>query len=301
MVNIDVCICTFRRPSLFETLKTVAEQVLPPDVNITVIVANNDDENLIEDKIHEAGKALGLTIRYVFAPKFNISIARNACLDAATGDLIAFIDDDELARPHWLAQLLSCRERTGASVLFAPVHAIYPEDTPNWIVANDFHSNLPTSRNGVVETGFTSNVLLDRSDEMLCALRFDQAFGRTGGEDVDFFFRAHRIGVKLGICQEAVIDEPVAPARASLKWLIHRMYAFGQFYGHFSLENQPVKRAGLAMKAATKGAYCMARCALSAFSTERASFWFLRGTMHLGVIFGSFSAPKREAYGDERP
>jgi hypothetical protein len=40
---------------------------------------------------------LSLDCLYVHAPARNISIARNACLDAADAPLIAFIDDDETA------------------------------------------------------------------------------------------------------------------------------------------------------------------------------------------------------------
>ena len=43
-----------------------------------------------------------IDISYIHAPARNISIARNACVEAATGKWIAFIDDDELASENWL-------------------------------------------------------------------------------------------------------------------------------------------------------------------------------------------------------
>ena len=70
-------------------------------------------------------QALGLDYLYVHAPARNISIARNAALDAAQAPLVAFIDDDETATPLWLAALLECHQQTSATIIFGPVQAVY--------------------------------------------------------------------------------------------------------------------------------------------------------------------------------
>ena len=54
-----------------------------------------------------------LQITYVHAPARNISRARNACLALATAPLIAFIDDDEVASPQWLAALMDTQTKHG--------------------------------------------------------------------------------------------------------------------------------------------------------------------------------------------
>ena len=48
-------------------------------------------------------EALG--IRVIRTPHGGLSAARNAGLAAATGDLIAYIDDDAYPDPHWLRYL----------------------------------------------------------------------------------------------------------------------------------------------------------------------------------------------------
>lgn len=297
-MKIDVCICTFRRLSIIDTLESISRQQLPQNVKLAVIVADNDEKNINEAEILAQGTRLNLKIQYVFAPKFNISIARNACLSAATGDLIAFIDDDEVAEPTWLNNLISAHKSTEAGVIFGPALAIYPEHAPSWMTGNDLHSNLPTSRNGVVETGFSSNVLIDRGIPALRDLRFDLAYGRTGGEDVDYFFRVHRANIPMAICHDAIVREPVAPSRMSFKWLARRRHTYGVIYGHCSLEGLGgMQRIGVVMKSGVKCGFCLLRSAFSIASKKNAAFWFLRGAFHAGVISGAKSPPSREAYG----
>jgi len=300
-MKVDIGICTFRRSTLFDTLETISTQVLPPDVSVNVIVVDNDEQSLIKETVQASINALGLSGKYVFAPKFNISIARNACLDAATGDVLVFIDDDELANPDWLARFVEAYNTTDAGVIFGPTRATYPDHAPAWMKAIQPHSNQPMPRNGVVETGFSGNVLLDRSCLALNSLRFDEAFGKTGGEDVDFFFRASRAGVPMAICLDAIVDEPVTPPRMSLRWLLRRKHAVGKIYGHCTLDGRGKSRVALFGVATLKCAYCVTRSAMTALSKERSIFWLLRGAMHAGVISGSLSRPSRQAYGIANP
>jgi glycosyltransferase involved in cell wall biosynthesis len=47
-----------------------------------------------------------------------------------SGDLIAFLDDDEEASPGWLAALIETQRRYDADVVFGPVRARAPVLTP---------------------------------------------------------------------------------------------------------------------------------------------------------------------------
>ncbi|AJE47789.1 glycosyltransferase family 2 protein [Celeribacter indicus] len=300
-VLLSVGICTFRRPSLGMTLRSVAAQTLPDGYRIEVIVADNDGEATLGAQIGALAAETGLEIRYVHAPERNISIARNACLEAAGGDALIFIDDDELAEPDWIARLVETWRASGANVIFGPSHAVYPEGTPDWMVANDVHSNIPLSRGGVVETGYSCNVLLDRRSRRVREARFGEEFGRTGGEDTDFFFRLHRAGVRMGIAMEAVVREPVAQARLSTEWVLRRRYATGQNYGHCvmsaGLRVSPLDRAELALRSAAKVAFCLARALLAAFRERRRLFWLSRAIFHAGVAHGALRPPRRAHYG----
>jgi succinoglycan biosynthesis protein ExoM len=219
---VDVCVCTFRRESLSLTLASLATQVLPAGTALRVIVADNDTTDGRREEIGATAAAHGLGHRYVHAPARNISIARNACLDAASGDWLAFIDDDEVAAPDWLAKLLAARD--GHQIVFGVSEARYPDPaTPGWVSAGDFHSNR-IEGNDAPWNGYTANVLIDRRFMVAHGLRFDPALGQTGGEDTMFFLEAEIAGASFGYCPAAIVHEDTPIARANLRWLLLRRY-----------------------------------------------------------------------------
>ena len=104
--DVDVCVCTFRRPSVARLLASLASQDLPAATHLRVIVADNDDIPSARETVMRAFADLGLEGVYLHAPARNISIARNACLNAARATLVAFIDDDEVViGPHRVVQV----------------------------------------------------------------------------------------------------------------------------------------------------------------------------------------------------
>lgn len=285
MTTIDIGVCTFRRPAVAETLASLGLQVLPPGVTVRVVVADNDEQPSAEATVRAAAQAGGLDLAYVHAPARNISLARNACLNAASGDFLAFIDDDETATAGWLAALLAEAERGGWDAVLGPVKAVYGADAPPWLAAGDFHSTGPVEVDGRVLKGYAGNVLIRRSTVEALALRFDLSRGRQGGEDDDFFYRLTDAGGTIGFAPDALAYEPVPPGRASLPWLLKRSFRTGQSHGA-RLESRfrgAARLAQIGIAGAKTGA-CMAGAAASAFSPVGRSRWLLRGSLHAGVV-----------------
>ena len=103
MTEITVAICTYKRIEIQKTLTSIADQILPENVYIRVIIADNDVEPTMRQLIEETAKSLGITLTYIHAPSRNISIARNACLINCETQWLVFIDDDETASNTWLS------------------------------------------------------------------------------------------------------------------------------------------------------------------------------------------------------
>ena len=131
--RIDIGVCTFRRPQLAETLKSLGAIEVPAGKRLRIIVADNDHEPSAAPIVAGMAANLPHEIVHVHCPASNISIARNACLDAATGDFLAFIDDDCAASPRWLAELVATEKATGADAVLGPVRAIYGPAAPAWM------------------------------------------------------------------------------------------------------------------------------------------------------------------------
>ncbi|ACG77564.1 glycosyl transferase, group 2 family protein [Phenylobacterium zucineum HLK1] len=284
--TVDVAVCTYRRPAVAETLASIARQALAPDVRVRVIVADNDEQPEARARVLAAAKALALEVAYVHAPARNISLARNACLEAAEAPFLAFIDDDETASEGWLAALLAEAEAGGWDAVLGPVRAVYGPQAPPWMAAGDFHSTRPVQAGGRILKGYAGNVLVRRETVERLGLRFDLALGRQGGEDDDFFYRLTDAGGTIGYAPDALAFEPVPEQRASLKWLLKRSFRTGQTHGSRLRRRSPGAAGRLVQSglAAAKGGVCLAGAAASAFSPARRGRWLVRGALHAGVV-----------------
>jgi GT2 family glycosyltransferase len=99
---ISVVICTRDRPDqLAACLRAVGQQEYP---RYEVLVVDNAAAG--EEIRALTGAGLGrVPLRYVREPRPGLSWARNAGTAAASGGIIAFLDDDEEPDRHWLAGL----------------------------------------------------------------------------------------------------------------------------------------------------------------------------------------------------
>jgi succinoglycan biosynthesis protein ExoM len=291
--RIDVCVCTFQRPSLHRTLASLAAQQGAP--RFRVIVSDNDETPSAEALVDAARRELNLEIVYVHAPARNISIARNACLDRAGAEFVAFIDDDEIAPPEWLARITHFLATQPLDVVFGPVKAIYPDTAPSWVREGDFHSFQTNERNGAVDTGYSSNVVFKRS--IVGTSRFDLALGRSGGEDAFFFAALHHHGARLGLCPGAVLEEPTPAQRMRLAWLVKRAFRSGQTYARIACDLRSRSRLALIVLAAVKVGYCAGGALLTLWSPVRWRANLIRGALHVGVIARALGARDLELYG----
>lgn len=295
-IKVDVAVCTYRRSELDQTLLSLAMLSIPMGVAIRIIVADNDVTPSARERVEAMRSAIPFEIVYVHCPASNISIARNACLDNASGHFVAFIDDDETASEDWLAELLATADETGADAVLGPVRAVYPNTAPGWMRSGDFHSTRPVWVGGRIVTGYTCNVLLRRNALSLLGRRFNLALGRSGGEDTEFFTHMEKAGGRIAFARDAWVLEPVPEKRAQLGWLAKRRFRFGQTHGRLLQEQSSARMKKVAV-AASKAAYCFAAAGACAFMPIQRYRYGLRGIMHAGVVSGLMGVREIEQYG----
>ncbi len=96
--DISVVICTRDRgPALADCLFSVAGQRSAPGE--VVVVDNSRDGNA------KAVCGQFPDVRYVHEPRAGLSVARNAGIKAARGEIVAFTDDDVELHPSWTAEI----------------------------------------------------------------------------------------------------------------------------------------------------------------------------------------------------
>lgn len=296
--KVEVCICTYRRASLADALRSVFAQRLPEGVQLTVLVVDNDASPSADAIVAALAAEAPFAVRYAHKPAGNISIARNGALDLCKARYLAFLDDDEIAGEGWLAKLLDVARKGGADVVLGPVRAVYSAAAPEWMRDLDLHSTRPVEVQGAIRTGYTCNVLVDRESAAVAGLRFDLSLGRSGGEDTAFFAEVHDRGGRIVEATGAVVTEAVTAERARLGWLAWRRFRMGQTHGRLL-----AARTGLAGRArhggaaAAKVAFCAAAALLGAFSPARRNAALLRGCLHAGTVMGLAGADPVELYG----
>jgi len=297
-MQIDIGVCTYRRASLDEALLSLAVLAVPENARLRIIVADNDQTRSAESRVEALRSTIPHEIAYVHCPASNISIARNACLENATGDYLAFIDDDEDASENWLVELLHTAEKSGADAVLGPVRSVYSQTAPAWMREGDFHSTLPVWVDGEIRTGYTCNVLLNLNSPRVAGRRFNLALGKTGGEDTEFFSYMHHDGGKIAFAPEAHVYEPVSENRAGLSWLAKRRFRFGQTHGRLLQEKNSgfarLKHIGLAT---AKAGYCLGVAAVCVLVPVPRYRYALRGTMHIGVVSGLLGVREIRQYG----
>jgi len=295
--KIDICVCTFRRPELADTLKSIAAQRLPRGVSRRVIVSDNDDVPSAKALVQECARRFGLPIQYVHSPARNISIARNACLDAVSGDYFAFIDDDETATESWLASLIAKARQSSADVVLGPVRARYAEQAPAWLKAGNFHETKPVWVRGEIRTGYSCNVLVKASAASVVGRRFDLARGRSGGEDTEYFTAVFASGGRIEFAPDAWVEEPVPESRASFSWLARRRFRSGQTHGGLLRRRSPVGVATQLPIAFAKCVYSLGSALAPPFHEVSAKRALLRAVLHAGAMTGLLGWREPQIYG----
>ena len=288
MTRVDVLVATYKRPAQLErTLRSVERQSLPADVLLRIVVVDNDALESARRVVDEFRRRFPACL-YVCEPVANVSNARNRALREACADYVAFIDDDEVADEQWLHMLLEARRRYAAAVVFGAVVPILPDGTARWISRGRFFERPRLDTGAVPTSGATGNVLMELHRIRATEITFDPAYGRSGGEDSDFFHRLSRRGVRSVWCDDAVVYEHVAADRTSIRWLLHRAFIGGRNYPGIFQRGMSTTRAfaSLAVRAAAFLLNVLAVPVAALAGIAPAVHFCRKSASHLGRIVG---------------
>ncbi len=207
--RISVVVCVYNAES---TVRDCLEGLARLDyANAEVIVVDDGSTDRTAEIARE------FDVRLISTENRGLSAARNTGLEAATGQIVAYIDGDAWPDPEWLTYLADTFSRGGYAGVGGP--------------------NLPPPGDGLVAECVASapggpvHVLVtDREAEHIPGVNmafwksaleevggFDPVF-RVAGDDVDICWRLQERGLKLGFAPAAVVWHHHRPSvRAYLK------------------------------------------------------------------------------------
>jgi succinoglycan biosynthesis protein ExoM len=246
-MTISVCIATYRRNDrLSAVLEDLVRQELLPD---QVVIVDNDAEGGARTVVEQhRARAVPFAIDYDIQPQRNIALTRNRTVELASGEWLAFIDDDERAPPDWLRKLMEAAQSFQADGVLSPVEPQLPDNTPLWIRRGRFYDYPHWPDGAAVPLNYMrfGNVLLRGSLLRAEPGPFDTRYGLMNGEDGDLLVRLVKRGAKIVWFEQAPVFEPVEPKRLSLNWLKLRAITGGQEFARQTLSGRyrPINWAG---------------------------------------------------------
>jgi glycosyltransferase involved in cell wall biosynthesis len=249
-MRVSVVVCTYD-PAVFDSFRDVADDVLDqtyspvelvivvdgrPDLADRVRAAYGDRENVV---VHENDANRGLLE------------SRNAGAELASGDVVAFTDDDVRIDPDWVAELVAAYERTDALAVGGRMTPEWVAGRPAFLPAEFFWLVGVTHRGfgpdgdetaaGEVRNTFGSNISFDRG-VFLELGGFDPSIGGRkgdanlqGGETELCARLAREYGQGVYYTPDARVAHKVFAYRTRPGWLADR--AFWQGYSKRAMES----------------------------------------------------------------
>ena len=228
--RISVVVCTYRGAATLADCLEGLQRVDYPDYEV-IVVNDGSDEGVaaivknfqvdggafgrrsgtgvppVESGFDSNGDWTGETpvpLRLLNQPHAGLSVARNTGCHAATGGIVAYLDDDAWPDPHWLKFLAHAFATTDCAAVGGPN---IPPATENFIArcvayapGGPIHVLL-TDREAEHIPGCN---MAFRKSALVALGGFDPQF-RVAGDDVDICWRFHDAGWKIGFHPGAMV------------------------------------------------------------------------------------------------
>ena len=232
-MNVSVVICTYsmdRYDPFSETVESVLTQT-HDDVEVVIVVDGND---VVFNRVQEDFGGREEVVLHCNDENRGISYSRTKGAEIASGEIVAFIDDDATAEPDWIEQLLAVYEETDAIAVGGDVVPDWQTKKPDFFPA-EFYWLV-----GCVEPGFAadgeevrntygSNISY-RREQFLEVGGYDPNTGRKG----DKHLQAHEapVGIRLRdefgrgmiFTEDAVVHHKLFDYRGEFGWLVSRSF-----------------------------------------------------------------------------
>ena len=248
-MRVSVVVCTYD-PAVFDSFRDVADDVLDQTYSPVELVIVVDGRPDLADRVRRVYGDRDNVVVHESDTNRGLLESRNAGAELASGDVVAFTDDDVRIDPDWVAELVAAYERTDALAVGGRMTPEWVAGRPAFLPAEFFWLVGVTHRGfgpdgdetaaGEVRNTFGSNISFDRG-VFLELGGFDPSIGGRkgdanlqGGETELCARLAREYGQGVYYTPDARVAHKVFAYRTQPKWLADR--AFWQGYSKRAME-----------------------------------------------------------------
>jgi len=230
-VSVVVCTYTMERYDVFtEAVESALAQTYDP---IEVVLVIDGNPEVYEHAVDDFGDRENVVIHDNDENR-GISFSRTKGAELASGEIVAFIDDDGVAEEDWIAKHVETYEETDAVAVAGYVAPNWQTEKPDFF-PGEFYWLVGCTEVGFAEdgeeirNGYGSNVSYKR-DVFLEVGGYDVNTGRKG----DRHIQAHEAPVGIRIREEyekgvvyvtdAVVHHTLFEYRGEFRWLVFRSF-----------------------------------------------------------------------------
>jgi len=194
--RISVVVCSYNGARTIAETLTALEELEYPNYEIIVIDDGSTDQTSDIASKHN--------VRLIRTKNSGLSVARNQGLYAATGEIIAYIDDDAYPDPYWLSYLAAAFRRREHAGIGGPNIPVPDDGALADCVANAPGGPIHVLLSDDVAEHIPGCNMAYRREKLLAIGGFDPRF-RVAGDDVDICWRLQDRGWTLGFTPTAVV------------------------------------------------------------------------------------------------
>ena len=232
-MKVSVVICTYamERYDVFsECVDSVLAQTHEP---LEVVIVVDGNEPVFKRVVDEYGD-LEDVVLHCNDENRGISYSRTKGAKIATGEVVAFIDDDGVAEEDWIAELVRVYEETDAIAVGGHAKPDWVTEKPNFF-PEEFYWLVGCDERGMGEhmeelrNTYGSNISF-RRDVFLSVGGYDENTGRKG----DRHIQAHEAPVCIRMANkygkgviyntDAVVHHKLFDYRGNFRWLLFRSF-----------------------------------------------------------------------------
>jgi glucosyl-dolichyl phosphate glucuronosyltransferase len=248
-LSLSVVIATYNRAQLLEeTLRSLLGADFS-DIKHEVIVVDNNSTDGTSDLVALFAKQHA-TLRGIREPNQGLSHARNAGIAAATGEVIAFLDDDVEVDSSWPKAILESFRVSGVTCVTGKVLAYGEAAPPAWLPPR-LHFLV-----SLADLGDAVRPLHGREKPLGCNMAFrrtvfetvggfDTSLGRSahtllGGEEVMLFYRMKAAGGVALYSPKALVHHKIAP-KTQVQYVFEHAFWLGVSESYIERHLMPLR------------------------------------------------------------